>query len=249
MRRYQSISPARSISSREVAPMPSHWKAPELLPFRLLFEALCLVATGSPSLDELWRLVHASRSEWKDYAQRCMTTYQNTNIVAALLLGATATLVTASSARPEIIDHTRSSTFICVLISFVLSLSSVCVASAVLFAMNGTEPKWLANELLKSNTRVWCDLYILAFPHGAVGVSVGVLAIGLITAATHSELRVVRIGCYFVALPAIMALFAFLHMVIDSRAIAGWIWNRIKRNKGPERVSEWKELESDSHRM
>ncbi|KAF8987113.1 hypothetical protein BDQ17DRAFT_1178291, partial [Cyathus striatus] len=97
---------------------------------------------------------------------------------AALLLGATATLVTAGSARPELIDHTRTATYICVFIAFGLSIGAVSVASAVLFAMNGMEREWTQQGLLTSKSRIWCDLYILAFPHCAVGVSVSVLAIG-----------------------------------------------------------------------
>ncbi|KAF8990117.1 hypothetical protein BDQ17DRAFT_1472559 [Cyathus striatus] len=206
--------------------MPEYWKALQMPPFRWLFQALCLVGTGSKSLDELWRVTHTTRPEWQEYAERCMTRYHNTNIVAALLLGATATLVTAGSARPELIDHTRTATYICVFIAFGLSIGAVSVAPAVLFAMNGMEREWVANtqqDLLTSKSRIWCDLYILAFPHCAVGVSVSVLAIGLILAAGYSELRLIRVGSYFIALPPILSLFAFLHMVIDGQAVLRWV--------------------------
>ncbi|KAF8987117.1 hypothetical protein BDQ17DRAFT_1258878 [Cyathus striatus] len=214
-------------------------------PFRWLFQALCLLGTGRKSLDELWRVTHTNCSEWQEHAQRCMTRYHNTNIVVSLLLGATATLVTAGSARPELIDHTRTGTYICVFVAFGLSLGAVSVASAVLFALNGMEHEWVANDLLNSKSRIWCNLYILAFPHCAVGVSVSVLAIGtllqrqmfpifirqirtgLILAAGYSELRLIRVGSYFIALPPILSLFAFLHMVIDGRAVLRWAFRKM----------------------
>jgi hypothetical protein len=96
-----------------------------------------------------------------------------------------------------ILDYMAIGPYICLLLSFGLSLGGLIVGSAVIFVMSSCEAGFfrkvrmdilccypslltinIVQTMMRTRSRVYCTLFLIAYPYIAVGVSTAVCAMG-----------------------------------------------------------------------
>ncbi|KZV69947.1 hypothetical protein PENSPDRAFT_580113, partial [Peniophora sp. CONT] len=87
-----------------------------------------------------------------------------------LILTSTATLVTTSPPRADIIDYTTRAPYGCLFISFGIIIGGIVVGCAVLFVLSSVSAKWTRDTYAATRLRIWAMLMLLAYPFSSIAV-------------------------------------------------------------------------------
>ncbi|TFY56368.1 hypothetical protein EVG20_g8952 [Dentipellis fragilis] len=194
----------------------------------IAFRILCLVSLGHARLGDVWDICNSDEDTWLRAKDRLWNRVNSITIVAGLLLGSTAAFATTTPPRPELVDYAALGSYRCIMASFGITLGGLVVGSAMLFVMSKCRAKWSCDTLMGSRSRVYCTLFIIAYPFIAVGVSTAVLAFGIIAAAWRSQDHVIRVGSSVLLVCFMASLFTYTQVGSHICPLPLLIWMRIK---------------------
>ncbi|KAF9458508.1 hypothetical protein BDZ94DRAFT_100059 [Collybia nuda] len=189
--------------------LPDHWKAPVTVKGNVLahihlflFRALCLLSVGHKLLRQTYIHAHPGAEVWNESKARIRIQHriENTTVVGALLLTTTAVFLTTVPPVQHTLDYLAARPYVCILLSFGLSLGSLVVGSAVIFVISTCSIDWFEKKLTRTRARIYCILILIAYPYISVGFAASICAVAVVLAARLSESRLINIGSIVVIL-------------------------------------------------
>ncbi|KIP07286.1 hypothetical protein PHLGIDRAFT_425579 [Phlebiopsis gigantea 11061_1 CR5-6] len=180
-----------------------------------LLKTLCLISFGHPSLHPVYDICLAPRTVWQESTDRLYDRLNTIVVVAGLLLSATGAFVTTIPPLPNILNYTERGPYLCLFVSWGLSLGTLIVGSAIMFVVSKCEPSWFQRTHMNSRSRIVCTMWLIGFPFISMGASTAMAAIGLLVAAwTSRDLLVVKGAVWLLLFPV--------------SCIPVWIWTQYK---------------------
>ncbi|EIM82463.1 uncharacterized protein STEHIDRAFT_64960, partial [Stereum hirsutum FP-91666 SS1] len=95
-----------------------------------------------------------------------------------LLIGASAAFLTTTPPLGGLLNFNEQGPYICLLLSFGLTLGGVVIGSSLLYALPIVQGTWHRDSLMASRSHVCCTLIFLTYPFITIGTSTVVMAMG-----------------------------------------------------------------------
>lgn len=198
-----TMSPANEV--------PSYLRLPTHPILKSAFEMLCIVAVFRTSLEH-WE--NTGNDEWKEHVRVMVQRFQNSNVIAGLVLATTALLLTSHSPVTSLMDFNTPASYPCTLIAFSTALLSVISGAAVVIIYE-TSVVHKDMECLKimSRHQIIFLLLWLAYPPICLAISTCFLFVSLFTACFCSSnpivIVVIALGCLVFLINGFLTLYVF----------------------------------------
>ncbi|KIY68356.1 hypothetical protein CYLTODRAFT_453608 [Cylindrobasidium torrendii FP15055 ss-10] len=196
----------------------SYWEPPSSLLGCLLYNTLCLIAFGYPTMDKIRQILYDSAEKhWEEAVSQMYIRLGNIIMVAGLLLATAAAFITTPPPDKSLFDYNQRGPYICIMGSFGLNAGGITVGSCALLVLARLQRQSMLDTFCADRLRIFCTLVMLAYPAIAVAVAALLLAFGLLSAVWCAEdVGMQGAGIIALVLPCTMA--AIFSVVYCTRA-------------------------------